>query len=138
MTVEPGTAHQFWNATDASVRFRCEITPALQFEQLIETMFALANDGKTTKKGLPNPLQLAVIASHHFDDVRLPFPPVWMQKLGLMAGAPTRTPSRLPPGLRPGRRGRRLARDLTGSSAWGGLPPTSPRAAGNPSSYASA
>jgi hypothetical protein len=29
-----------------------------------------------------------VIANHHFDDVRLPFPPVWMQKLGLMAGAP--------------------------------------------------
>lgn len=88
VTVEPGTAHQFWNATDASVRFRCEITPALRFEQLIETMFALANDGKTTKKGLPNPLLLAVIANHHFDDVRLPFPPVWMQRLGLMAGAP--------------------------------------------------
>jgi len=88
VTVEPRTAHRFWNATDSAVRFRCEITPALQFEQLIETMFNLANDGKTNKKGLPNPFQLAVIAKHHFDDVRLPFPPVWMQRLGLVTGSP--------------------------------------------------
>ena len=38
---------------------------------------------------MPNPLQLAVVARHHFDDVRLPFPPAWIQKLGLIAGAPT-------------------------------------------------
>ena len=59
----------------------------LQFEQLIETMFGLAADGKTNPKGMPNPLRLAVIA-RHFDDVRLPFPPVWMQRMGLALGAP--------------------------------------------------
>ena len=37
---------------------------------------------------MPNPLRLAVIAKHHFDDVRLPFPPAWLQKLGLAMGAP--------------------------------------------------
>ncbi len=47
-------------------------------------MFGLANDGKTNGKGLPNPFRLAVIANHHFDDVRLPFPPAWVQKLGLV------------------------------------------------------
>ena len=88
VVVEPGTAHKFWNAGDTTARFRCEVRPALQFEQLIETMFALATDGKTNRKGMPNPLRLAVIAKHHFDDVRLPFPPVWMQKLGLAMGAP--------------------------------------------------
>ena len=62
--------------------------PALQFEQLIETMFGLAADGKTNRKGMPNPLRLAVIARHHFDDVRLPFPPAWMQRMGLVLGAP--------------------------------------------------
>jgi hypothetical protein len=51
-------------------------------------MFALANDGKTNGKGMPNPIRLAPIAKHHFDDVRLPFPPVWMQRLGLALGAP--------------------------------------------------
>jgi quercetin dioxygenase-like cupin family protein len=88
VVVEPGTAHRFRNTGDAVARFRCEIRPALQFEQLIATMFALAADGKTNRKGMPNPLRLAVIANAHFDDVRLPFPPVWMQKLGLVMGSP--------------------------------------------------
>ena len=86
--VEPGTKHRFWNDGDVDARFRTEVRPALQFEALIETMFALAADGKTNRKGMPNPLRLAVIANHHFDDVRLPFPPAWMQKLGLAVGAP--------------------------------------------------
>jgi hypothetical protein len=37
---------------------------------------------------MPNPLRLAVIANAHFDVVRLPFPPAWMQRLGLLLGAP--------------------------------------------------
>ncbi|MGH3024521.1 MAG: cupin domain-containing protein [Gaiellaceae bacterium] len=86
--VEPGTPHRFWNGGGDDVRFVCEIRPALQFESLLETMFALAADGKTTRKGLPNPLRLAVIARAHFDTVRLPFPPAWLQKTGLAFGAP--------------------------------------------------
>jgi mannose-6-phosphate isomerase-like protein (cupin superfamily) len=88
VTVEPGTAHKFWNAGETEVRFVCEIRPAQQFEQLIETMFSLAADGKTNRKGMPNLVRLAVIANHHFDDVRLPFPPAPLQKLGLVLGAP--------------------------------------------------
>jgi mannose-6-phosphate isomerase-like protein (cupin superfamily) len=87
-TVEPGTRHRFWNAGEEPVRFVCEIRPALEFESLLETMFALAADGKTNRKGMPNPLRLAVIAKEHFDTVRLPFPPPWMQKAGLTLGAP--------------------------------------------------
>ena len=88
VTVEPGTAHRFWNAGEDEVRFVCEVRPALQFESLLETMFALAADGKTNPRGMPNPLRLAVIAKQHFDTVRLPFPPAWMQKAGLVLGAP--------------------------------------------------
>ena len=62
--------------------------PALGFESLLETMFALANDGKTNRKGMPNPLRLAVIAKAHFGTVRLPFPPAWVQRIGLALGAP--------------------------------------------------
>ena len=86
--VEPGQAHKFWNAGDEPVRFVCEVRPALQFESLLETMFELAADGKTNRKGMPNPLRLAVIAKAHFDTVRLPFPPDWMQAAGLAVGAP--------------------------------------------------
>jgi hypothetical protein len=51
-------------------------------------MFTLANEGKTNRKGLPNPLRLAVIAKAHFDTVRLPFPPAALQRIALAIGAP--------------------------------------------------
>ena len=87
-TVEPGTPHKFWNAGDVEVRFLCTVTPALQFERLIETMYSLAAAGKTNRKGMPSPLRLAVMANHHFDDVRLPTIPQSLQKLALVLGAP--------------------------------------------------
>jgi quercetin dioxygenase-like cupin family protein len=86
--VPPGTAHRFWNAGEHEARFLCEVRPALAFESLIETMFALAAEGKTNRKGLPNPLRLAVIAKAHFDTVRLPFPPAALQRFGLALAAP--------------------------------------------------
>jgi quercetin dioxygenase-like cupin family protein len=86
--VPPGTPHRFWNAGEEEVRFQCEVRPALQFESLIETMFTLAAQGKTNRKGLPNPFQLAVIARAHFDTVRLPFPPAALQRMALAVGAP--------------------------------------------------
>jgi mannose-6-phosphate isomerase-like protein (cupin superfamily) len=86
--VEQGTAHKFWNMGNEEVRFVCEVRPALQFESLLETMFALAADGKTNRKGMPNPFRLAVIARAHFDTVRLPQPPAWLQRAGLALGSP--------------------------------------------------
>jgi hypothetical protein len=88
VVVQPGTAHKFWNAGEERAVFTTRVTPALEFEQLIETMFSLAADGRTNRKGMPNPLRLAVIAEAHFEDVRLPFPPAWMQRTGLALGAP--------------------------------------------------
>jgi mannose-6-phosphate isomerase-like protein (cupin superfamily) len=88
LTIPAGTPHRFWNAGDDEVRFRCEVRPALLFEQLLETMFALAADGKTNRKGMPKPLRMAVIARAHFDVVRLPFPPAIVQRAGLALGAP--------------------------------------------------
>jgi quercetin dioxygenase-like cupin family protein len=86
--VPPGTPHRFWNAGSGVARFLCEVRPALQFESLIETMFALAAEGKTNRKGMPNPLRLAVIAKAHFDTVRLPFPPDILQRGALALAAP--------------------------------------------------
>lgn len=86
--VPAGTPHRFENVGEEAASFTCEVRPALGFESLLATMFALANDGKTNRKGMPNPLRLAVIARAHFDTVRLPFPPAWMQRIGLAMGAP--------------------------------------------------
>jgi quercetin dioxygenase-like cupin family protein len=88
IVVPAGTTHRFWNAGDEEAHFVCEVRPALGFEELLRTMFALAADGKTNRKGLPNGLRLAVIARAHFDTVRLPFPPAALQRLGLALAAP--------------------------------------------------
>ena len=85
--IDPGTPHKFWNAGGDTLRFRAEVRPALEFESLIETMFGLAVDGKTNKKGMPSPLRLAVVANHHFDVVRLPKIPHTVQKTALLPGA---------------------------------------------------
>lgn len=88
ITVSAGTVHKFWNAGDEEVRFVAEVRPALNFELLLAKMFSLAAEGKTNRKGMPNPLQLAVIARANFDTVRLPFPPAWVQRLALGLVAP--------------------------------------------------
>jgi mannose-6-phosphate isomerase-like protein (cupin superfamily) len=103
VTVPAGTPHKFWNAGDSEAQFVCEVRPALQFESLLETMFALAVDGKTNGKGMPNLLRLAVIANHHFDTVRLPFPPAIVQRIGLALGRACRPPARLRANLCAGR-----------------------------------
>jgi quercetin dioxygenase-like cupin family protein len=100
--VPPRTPHRFWNAGEQEARFLCEVTPALGFESLIETMFALAVQGKTNRKGLPNPLRLAVIAKAHFDTVRLPFPPAAVQRALLALAAPLGSALGYPPTLATG------------------------------------
>lgn len=110
VTVVPGQVHRFWNDGDRVARFRCTVAPALEFERFIETMFALAADGKLSKRGLPNPIRLATIANAHFADSRAPYIPAWMQKAGLVAGAaigrmlgyePTYTPASPAPRYEP-------------------------------------
>jgi mannose-6-phosphate isomerase-like protein (cupin superfamily) len=88
VVVEPGMLHRFRNTTDRELRFITEVRPALSFETFIETMFSLAADGKTNRRGLPNPFRLAVIMRQHFDLVRLASPPAWVQKTGLLLGSP--------------------------------------------------
>lgn len=87
LTVPPGTAHRLWNAGDEPAHVVCELRPALQFESLVETLFTLAAEGKTNRRGLPSPLRLAVIAAAHFDTVRAPFPPPFVQRVALASCA---------------------------------------------------
>jgi mannose-6-phosphate isomerase-like protein (cupin superfamily) len=87
-TVEAGTAHRFWNEGDEPVAFHCRISPALQFESLIETMFGLARDGKTNRKGMPNPVRMASIARAHRDVIRLAGVPAWLQDIGTLGVMP--------------------------------------------------
>lgn len=61
-SVLPGTAHTVWNDGDGEVHAVVEIRPALAIEAFFETTFGLAREGKVNRWGLPNPLQLSVVA----------------------------------------------------------------------------
>jgi mannose-6-phosphate isomerase-like protein (cupin superfamily) len=87
VVVEPGTPHNFWNETCEPVLMNVEVRPALELESLLETMYGLAADGKTNRWGMPNPFRLAVIAAAHFDVVRVPAVPAWIQRAALAVGS---------------------------------------------------
>ena len=85
--VPRGTAHDWWNAGDEEAHILVEVTPAARFEAMIRNLFGLAQDGKTDKKGIPNLLQLALIAREFEDVAQLTRPPRLVQKVlfGILA-----------------------------------------------------
>ena len=86
--VNSGVWHDWWNATNQNIRVRVEITPGERFVQLIETLFGLARLGYTDSKGMPHPLQLALIAREFADIIVFRTPPLWLQRVIFGAMAP--------------------------------------------------
>jgi quercetin dioxygenase-like cupin family protein len=76
VVVPPGTVHRFSNGGSELARVRVEVRPALRMEELFETTVALARDGRTDKRGMPRPLDLALFMSAFPAEVRAPFAPV--------------------------------------------------------------
>jgi len=83
VVVPPGVRHRFANAGDGPAGARVQVRPALRMEELFETTVALAKDGRTTRKGLPKPLDLALFVREFDREVQGAFPPVWVQRLTL-------------------------------------------------------
>lgn len=83
VVVPPGVRHKFANAGNGEAHVRVEVRPALRMEQLFETAVALAEDGCTTRKGVPKPLDLALFVREFEQEVRGPFPPVAIQRIAL-------------------------------------------------------
>jgi quercetin dioxygenase-like cupin family protein len=75
VVVPAGSVHRFANAGEEPARVRVEVRPALKMEQLFETTLALAREGRTNRKGMPKPLDLALFVREYEDEVRAPFPP---------------------------------------------------------------
>jgi mannose-6-phosphate isomerase-like protein (cupin superfamily) len=83
-----GIPHDWWNAGEEEARVIVEIRPAARFEQMVITLFNLAAEGKTNKKGMPNPLQLAVISQEFADVVQFMNPPPAVQRVLFAIMAP--------------------------------------------------
>lgn len=87
VALPPGIVHDWWNAGDGEAQFIVEVSPADRFEMMISTLFGLASDGKTNAKGMPNLLQIAVVAWEFDDIVRFVKPPRIVQRVlfGILA-----------------------------------------------------
>jgi len=83
VTIPAGKVHKFKNGGDEEAVVRVTVTPALRMEQLLETTVALAEEGRTTRKGMPKPLDLALFVREYKDDVAGPFPPAVIQRATL-------------------------------------------------------
>jgi mannose-6-phosphate isomerase-like protein (cupin superfamily) len=81
VVVPAGKIHSFAQYGDEPSQCRVEIRPALKMEQLFETTVRLAQEGRTTKKGMPKPLDLALFVEEFKAEVKAPFPPAWFVRL---------------------------------------------------------
>jgi quercetin dioxygenase-like cupin family protein len=86
--IEAGVWHDWWNASNHNARVRVEVTPGERFSHMVETLFGLARLGYTDNKGMPNILQLALIAQEFSDIVVFRSPPLAVQRVLFSALAP--------------------------------------------------
>src|ERR1700746_63672 len=86
--IQPGTWHDWWNATDHDARVRVEVTPGERFLYMIETFFGLARLGYTDANGMPSLLQLALTSTEFSDVIVFRSPPRLIQRAIFGALAP--------------------------------------------------
>ena len=76
--VPPGTPHVWWNPGTEEAATLVQFRPALDTETFFETFFGLAADGKVGRNGLPNALQMMVLARAYNREMQLPPPAQWV------------------------------------------------------------
>jgi quercetin dioxygenase-like cupin family protein len=75
-----GTSHTFRNGGHEEAGVIWQVRPALKTQQFYETLWGLAADGKTSKDGIPNLLQMAVMLQDYADEFVLSSPPPFVQR----------------------------------------------------------
>lgn len=79
--IPAGKVHCMWNDTDGKTVVNWKVQPAMDTENLLETITGLASDGKTNDGGMPDILQAALIANKYSNVFRLSKPPFPVQKI---------------------------------------------------------
>jgi quercetin dioxygenase-like cupin family protein len=69
VVVPPGVSHTWWNSGPSTLHMVGRLEPAGRFQTFIETIYGLIRDGKVNARGIPVPLQMAVIAWEFRKDV---------------------------------------------------------------------
>lgn len=83
LVIPPGTPHTMWNEGEEEARVCWQTRPALHTATYFETLCGLARDGRTDRRGIPRPLQLALLLHAYRDEMRLAGPPAPLQRLVL-------------------------------------------------------
>ena len=79
VVVPQGAVHRLWNDGEDELHAIVDFRPALRTEEGFEQLFGLARDGKLNKRGLPHPLQIAVMAGEYRDELLFPIVPRFVQ-----------------------------------------------------------
>ena len=74
ISIPKNVPHCFWNSGSEEAHYIQSFIPALKIDNLFETFFALARDGKLNNDGKPNILQASVIMLAHKNELRLAKP----------------------------------------------------------------
>ncbi len=86
--VPAGTVHDWWQVGSEEAEVVVEVDPGARFIEMVGTFFGLARDGKSDRKGVPRPLQLAVTASAYRDTMVVTSPPEGVQRVVFAVLAP--------------------------------------------------
>lgn len=86
--IKPGTPHTWANATDAPIKLRIEFRPALRTRAFMTRVYGLAAAGKTNRKGVPNPLQVSLLATEYAPEFVITSPPPAVQRVAFAILAP--------------------------------------------------
>src|SRR5262249_13311194 len=82
IVVAPGVIHGFSNPGEGPARMRVDVSPALEMEEMLREVVALAEAGRLTRGGLPrNPLDLARLARAYDGVAHAPFLSISVQRL---------------------------------------------------------
>lgn len=97
--------HDWWNAGDDDLRARVTVTPPGRFAAMIGAVWGLAVMGRTNPKGMPGPLDAALLAEAFGDEIVFERPPRAVQRALALTVAPIAR-----------RCGRSLTRELIGAA----------------------
>ena len=101
VTVAPGLVHDWWNAGTEDLRALVTITPPGRFTAMIGAVWGLAVFGRTNAKGMPGPIDAALLAEAFGDEIVFERPPRAVQRALALTVAPIAR-----------RRGRSVTRDV--------------------------
>jgi quercetin dioxygenase-like cupin family protein len=86
--IPAGASHRYWNDGPETARQTHTFWPALNLAEFFETYAVLAARGALDSRGMPNPLQLAVMIPEFADVIRVTRPRWPVQKAFAAAVAP--------------------------------------------------